>query len=146
RQRCAVASPAAPAGARPKPLLVAQETNFLAPVAGEKVDAICKPDPIATRAHDEGMRPRRVGQEAHPTEEIAVRDACCRDDHFAGRQLLGGEHPGLVLDADLAGVLDLPAGGRPELRLGLPPEATQGGGRPDRLAGPTRVPRARGVS
>src|SRR4051795_5992922 len=109
--------------------LVAQETHFLAPLAGEEVDAVDEPDPVAARAHEQRMRSRAVGEKADAAQQVAVRDAGRSDDHLAGREILGTEDALVVEDPGLAQLVDLPAGGGPELRLQLAAQAAQRGGR-----------------
>src|SRR5438034_1969529 len=58
------------------------ETDFLAAVAGEEVDAVDEPHPVAAGAHDERVRPRRIGEKTDAAEQIAVRDAGGGDDHL----------------------------------------------------------------
>ena len=60
-----------------------------------------------------------------PREQIAVRDAGGGDDHLLRREIVDREHALHVLDAVLAGALDLGAARRPELRLQLAAEAAQ---------------------
>src|SRR5919108_4213598 len=81
--------------------LIAEEADFLAPLAGEEVDPVDEAHPIAARAHDERVRARRVGQEPHPAEQIAVRHTGRDHDHLARGELLRREHPRRVLDAGL---------------------------------------------
>src|SRR6266511_4879571 len=105
--------------------LVAEQPDFLPPLSCEEVDPVGEAHPVAARAHDQGMGPRRVGVEADASQEVAVGDPRGRDDHLARRELLGREDAGGVLDPGLARLLDLPTRGRPELRLELAPEAAQ---------------------
>src|SRR5919109_1403162 len=63
--------------------LIAEEADFLAPLAGEEVYPVDEAHPIAARAHDERVRARRVGQEPHPAEQIAVRHTGRDHDHLA---------------------------------------------------------------
>ena len=55
------------------------------------------------------MRACAVGEEADAAQQIAVRDARRRDDDLTGREILGREQAGVVLDAEpfqLVGLLD----------------------------------------
>src|ERR671936_1800610 len=63
--------------------LIAEEADFLAPLAGEEVDPVDEAHPIAARAHDERARPGAVGEELHAAEEVAVRDAGRGHDRLA---------------------------------------------------------------
>src|SRR5438093_13249337 len=93
------------------------QPHFLATIPREEVDPVDEPHPVAARAHDQGMRARRVGEEANAAQEVAVGYARGRDDHLTGRQLLRREDARGIVDPGLASQLDLPARGRPELRL-----------------------------
>src|SRR6266567_5921342 len=104
---------------RKSALLLAQEANFFSPFAGEEMDAVHEANPVAARAHDEGVCPRAVCQEAHPAEKIAVRHSGRNHDHFAGRELLRREDVSRVLDSSLMRLFDLAPRRRPELRLDL---------------------------
>src|SRR5438477_5816828 len=112
------------------------QTDFLAAIAREEVDAVDEANPVAARAHDEGMRARRVRQEADAVEQVAVRDAGCRNDHLLRREVVDREHPLGVVDAVRARFLDLGPTRRPELRLQLAAEAAE------RSGGEHRLPRA----
>src|SRR5690242_6074076 len=48
------------------------EPNLFSPLAGEEVDAVDAPHPVAARAHDDRVRPSRVCEEPHAAEEVAV--------------------------------------------------------------------------
>src|ERR1051326_3636692 len=50
------------------------QTYFFPALAGEEVDAVDEAHPVAARAHDERMRSRRVGEELHAAQQVAVRD------------------------------------------------------------------------
>src|SRR5690348_3321499 len=67
------------------------QPDFVALLAAEEVDAVHEADPVAARAHHDGVRSRAVGVVAHAAEEVAVRDAGGRDDRLAGRELLRRE-------------------------------------------------------
>src|SRR5919204_2923894 len=113
---------------------VPEQPDLLAALAREEVDPVHEPDPVAAGAHDEGMGPGTVGQEAHAAEQVAVRDAGRGDDHLAGREVLDREHSLDVLHPALPRLLDLAARGRPELGLELASETAQRGCREHRLA------------
>src|SRR5207237_2907526 len=106
-------------------VLEAEKAHFFAPLACEEVDAVDEAHPVAPGAHQERMGTRAVGEEAYAAEEVPVRHAGRRDDHLARREVLGAEHRGVVVDSDLAQLVDLATGRRPELRLQLPAEAAQ---------------------
>src|SRR3954454_25125334 len=115
--------------------LIAEKPHFLAPLAGEEVDAVDEPDPVAARAHEQRMRSRAVGEKADAAQQVAVRDAGRSDDHLARREILGTEDALVVEDPGLSQLVDLPAGGGPELRLQLAAQAAQRGGREQGLPG-----------
>src|SRR4029077_5461942 len=102
--------------------LVTEQPDFLAPFAREEVDAVDEPHPVAPRAHDERVGPGAVGEEPDATQEVSVRDPRGGDDHLARREVLGAEDALVVLDPGLAQLVDLAAGGGPELRLQLASE------------------------
>src|SRR5579884_2165247 len=83
------------------------EPYVLAPLAGEEVDAVDEAHPVAAGAHHERVRPGAVGEEADAAQQVAVRDARRRDDHVAGREVLGAEDAAVVLDARLGQLVDL---------------------------------------
>src|SRR6478672_9229937 len=66
---------------------IPEQPDFLAPLAGEEMDAVHEPDPVAARAHHERVRPGAVGEEPDSAQQIAVRDARRDDDHLAGGQI-----------------------------------------------------------
>src|SRR3954471_9458969 len=74
-----------------------QKADFLAALAGEEVDPVHEAHPVAARAHDERVRPRAVGQEAHAAQQVAVGDARRDHDHLARREILDREQPLEVL-------------------------------------------------
>src|SRR5215210_4041057 len=111
------------------------EPHFLAPLAGEEVDAVDEAHPVAARAHHERVRPRRVGQVANAAQKLAVRDPRRDDDHLLRREVVDREDLLDVLDPLLARGLDLGAPRRPQLSLELAAEAAQRGRREHRLAG-----------
>ncbi len=76
-----------------------------------------------------------VRQVAHAAEQVAVGHPGGRDDHLAGRELVGLEDLVDVVDSVLTRLLDLVARGRPELRLELPTQATKSGRGENRLPG-----------
>src|SRR3954466_5424156 len=115
--------------------LIAEKPHFLAPLAGEEVDAVDEPHPVAARAHQQRMRSRAVGEEADAAQQVSVRDAGRSDDHLARREILGPEDALVVEDPGLPQLVDLPAGGGPELRLQLAAQAGQRGGREYGLPG-----------
>src|SRR5215210_9087644 len=86
--------------------LEAGETDFLAALALEEVDALREAHPVAAHAHHERVRPRAVGAEAHATQEIAVGDSRRADDRLAGRQVVGREDLVDVVDALVPRLLD----------------------------------------
>src|SRR5260221_46520 len=79
------------------------------------------------------MRACAVGEVAHAAQEVAVRHPGRGDDHVAGSEVLGPEHAAVVVDSELAQLVDLAPRRRPELRLQLAAEAAQRGGREYRL-------------
>src|SRR5215207_8978576 len=87
--------------------LEARQPHLFAALAREEVDALDEPHPVAAGAHDERMRPRAVGQEAHAAQEVAVRDARRDHEHVAAREVLGVEDARHVLDAVLVRAADL---------------------------------------
>src|SRR3954447_23195763 len=95
--------------------LIAEKPHFLAPLAGEEVDAVDEPDPVAPRAHEQRVRAGAVRMEADAAQEVSVRHAGRRDDHLPGREVFRAEHAAVVLDPDLAELVDLAARRRPEL-------------------------------
>src|SRR5439155_4288769 len=97
----------------------------LAPLAGEEVDAVDEPHPVAPRAHDERVRLRRVREEPDAPQQLAVRDARGGDDHLLRREVVDREDAVEILDAVLARSVVLRASGRPELRLQLTAETAQ---------------------
>src|SRR5919204_5255996 len=112
--------------------MLAEQAHLFAALAREEMDPVHEADPVAAGAHDERVGAGAVGEEADAAEEVAVRDAGRDDDHLAGRDVLGHEHALDVLDARLAGLLDLAARRRPELRLQLAAETAKRGGGHDR--------------
>src|SRR5918996_6158096 len=102
-----------------------EEAHFLAPLAGEEVDAVDEAHPVVAGAHDDRVGARAVGQVADAAQEVAVRDARGGDDHLAGRELVGGEDLVDVGDPVLGRLLDLGAGRRPKLRLELAAQAPE---------------------
>src|SRR6476646_11662263 len=112
-----------------------EQADFLAPLAGEEVDAVHEAHPVAARAHEEGMRAGAVGEEADAAQQVAVRDAGRRDDHLARSEVVGIEDALVVLDPGLAELPDLRAGRGSELRDPLAAEAAQRGRRENRLPG-----------
>jgi hypothetical protein len=96
------------------------------------VDAVVEAHPVAAHAHDQGVRPGRVGHEPHAAQEVAVRDARRDEDHVSSRKVLLGEHVRDV-DADLTGLLDLRPRGRPQLGLDPAAEASERRGGEDGL-------------
>src|SRR5436190_7334470 len=109
--------------------LVPEKPHFLAPLTGEEVDAVDEPHPVAARAHEQRVRARAVGEEANAAQQVSIRDAGRSDDHLARREILGAEDALVVEDPGLPQLVDLPAGGGPELRLELAAQAAQRGGR-----------------
>ena len=81
--------------------------DLLAALAGEEMDAVDEAHPVAARAHDERLRPRRVGEVADAAQQVAARDAGRGDDDVARRELLDREHLLHVLEAELARLGDL---------------------------------------
>src|SRR6266540_3167827 len=84
-----------------------RQSHFLAPLAGEEVDAVDEAHPVAAGAHDERVRRGAVGEKADAAQEIAVGDSGSGHDHVAGREVVDAEDAGDVVDAVLAGRLDL---------------------------------------
>src|SRR5439155_9188769 len=82
-------------GIRPR---LPEQPHFLAAVSGEEVDAVHEANPVAARAHDERVRPGRIGEEADPAEQVTVRDAGRRDDHLTGGKVVDGEDLFMVID------------------------------------------------
>src|SRR3954447_18593393 len=109
-------------------LSLAEEAHFLAPLAREEMDAVDEPHPVAASAHDQGMRPCRVGEEAHATQEVTVRHARGGDDYLTRRQVVGREDLLDVVEAVLSRLLDLASRHRPQLRLHLAAEAAERSG------------------
>src|SRR5207302_551565 len=101
------------------------EANFLAPLAGEEVDAVDEADPVAARAHDERVRARGVGEVADAAQQLAARDAGRGDDHLLRREVVDREDALDVVDPMLVRVVDLVSPRRPELRLKLAAEAAE---------------------
>src|SRR5919108_5728795 len=71
--------------------MLAQQAYFLAPLSREEVDPVDEAHPVAAGAHDQRVRPRRVGEEADAAEQVAARNAGGDDDHLPVRELVGGE-------------------------------------------------------
>jgi hypothetical protein len=78
---------------------------------------------------------RGIREETHAAQQVAVRDARCDDDHFPRRQLFRVEHSRRIVDPGLAGLFDLAAGGRPQLRLQFAAETPERRGGHHGLAG-----------
>ena len=53
------------------------------------------------------MRARAVGEEADAAQQVAVRDAGRGDDDVARREILGREDAPVVVDPELAQLVDL---------------------------------------
>src|SRR3954454_2482149 len=101
------------------------QPDFLAPVAREEVDPVDEPHPVAARAHDERVRPRRVAEETDAAQQVAVRHARRDDDHLLRREVVDREDAVRVEDAVGARLLDLRAARRPQLRLELAAETAE---------------------
>src|SRR5262249_28105136 len=115
---------------------VAQQPHFLAPLAREEVNPVREAYPVAAGAHQERVRARGVREEAHAAQEFTVRHAGRRDDLLARRELLRHEDTRGIVDSELARLLDLAPGCRPQLRLHLAAETAEGSRGHDRLARP----------
>src|SRR5262245_2433965 len=68
--------------------LIAEQPDFLAPLAREEVDPVDESNPVAARAHEQRVRARAVAEEADAAQQVAVRDARRGDDDLPGREVL----------------------------------------------------------
>src|SRR2546430_2431198 len=97
--------------------LEAEQPHFLPPLTGEEMDSVDEAHPVAPGAHQQRVRPRAVGEEANAAQEVAVRHTRRGHDHLTRCEVFRGVDPRVVLDPDLAQLVDLAARRRPELRL-----------------------------
>src|SRR5207247_6413526 len=96
-------------GTRGSPHGSSEQSDLLAALAGEEVDAVHEAHPVAAGAHDERMSAGAVGEIANAAQEVAVRDPGGGDDDLVRRQIVDREDLLDVVDPLLLCALDLAA-------------------------------------